>query len=636
MATPDVICIDFETLPIEGRPNYPPKPVGLAVRWPDGQSEYLAFGHITGGNNATWEASVAVMKEIWDSGLPILGFNCKFDMAIAYEIYGMPVLPWDRVHDAMFLAYLCDPHSRDLSLKGLCTDLLGWDTEERDAMGDWLWQHRRRLLEECGVKITRGSNGVANAAKWTAYVPGDVAAPYGVGDVNRTWALFEHLYPIVVENGMLPAYDRERQLLPILMENEVGGMRVDMDGLRRDVVAYDRHLLDADEWLRRRLNAPSLNVDADREVAEAFAREGIVAEADWVLTPSGEYSVSKDNLKPSMFADPMVASVYGYRNRLSTCLKMFMRPWLEQAEINGGFISTNWNQTRGGDGGTRTGRPSTSRPNFLNISKTWEGRGDGYVHPEGLGFAVLPLVRKYVLADNWNHVLLGRDFSGQELRVFAHFEDGPLAAQYLADPAVDPHKYVQAILQDLAATPTLKEKFDNRTNVKIMNFQSLYGGGVPALMAAIECSEAEAKTFKRLHDAALPGRAKLVEAIRSVVRTGEPIVTWGGRLYFPEPPRMIKGRMRDFEYKLINYLIQASAADITKQCMVEWYTHPRRDPRCRFLMQVYDEIVLSCPREVAVEQMAVLKEVMECKRLDVEMLSEGEMGDNWAEMVECE
>jgi hypothetical protein len=59
----------------------------------------------------------------------------------------------------------------------------------------------------------------------------------------------------------------------------------------------------------------------------------------------------------------------GYRNRLKTCLDMFMRPWLEQASNYGGYITTNWNQVRGAGGGTRTGRPSTNEHNFLNISK---------------------------------------------------------------------------------------------------------------------------------------------------------------------------------------------------------------------------------------------------------------------------
>jgi hypothetical protein len=62
---------------------------------------------------------------------------------------------------------------------------------------------------------------------------------------------------------------------------------------------------------------------------------------------------------------------------------MFMEPWLDQASRNGGYITTNWNQTRGTDqgGGTRTGRPSTNKHNFLNVSKKWDGRDDQYEHP---------------------------------------------------------------------------------------------------------------------------------------------------------------------------------------------------------------------------------------------------------------
>src|SRR5690606_5568632 len=99
--------------------------------------------------------------------------------------------------------------------------------------------------------------------------------------------------------------------------------------------------------------------------------------------------------------------------------------WLEQAERRGdGYISTNWNQIRGERGGTRTGRPSTTDPNFLNISKAW-GVDDGYEHPSHLGVEELPLVRKFLLPDpgeQWLH----RDYNGQELRLLAHFEDGPL------------------------------------------------------------------------------------------------------------------------------------------------------------------------------------------------------------------
>jgi hypothetical protein len=55
---PPVIIADFETKAIEPRPKYPPKPVSLALKWPD-RCDYLlmAWGHGDGskaaGNNCT-------------------------------------------------------------------------------------------------------------------------------------------------------------------------------------------------------------------------------------------------------------------------------------------------------------------------------------------------------------------------------------------------------------------------------------------------------------------------------------------------------------------------------------------------------------------------------------------------------
>ena len=197
---------------------------------------------------------------------------------------------------------------------------------------------------------------------------------------------------------------------------------------------------------------------------------------------------------------------------------------------------------------------------------------------------------------------------------------------YQENPELDVHAMVGDKMSDLAGIDF------ERGRVKIVNFQSIYGGGLSALQRELNISHAEAKEFKQFHDQALPGRVILNEEIKRVVNLGQPIRTWGGRCYFPEEPKVVNGRMMDFKYKLINYAIQASAADITKQAMIDWYNHPRRDPRCRFIVQVYDELVLSCPVEIWEEQMEVLKEVMEMPRLDVPMLSDGERGVVWGEM----
>jgi len=619
----DVITIDFETDPIEGRPKFPPTPVGVSIKYGRAPSRYYAWGHHSGGNNCSLKEADEALSTAYYSGRPVLCHNLKFDLCVAQEGLGYCELPWNQVHDTTFLVFLADPHCRHAGLKEICDDWLSWPPEERDAIGEWLWDHRARLYKETGRRVTRHKGKVSNIGTWLSWTPGDVVAPYAEGDTDRTFALFEHLYPIITDNGMLEAYDRERQLLPILMENERVGMRVDLEALGRDMEACQRAKEIADDWLRKRLRQPELNIDSDDEFAEALAEAEVVDDDKWTFTKTGKRSVSKQNLVPLMYNDPEVASAFGYRNRMATSLKMFMEPWYAQGEASDGRISTNWNQIRGGEGGgTRTGRPSTSSPNFLNISKDFETKKDGYAHPDHLDVPTLPLVRKYVLPDE-DHLFLHRDFDGQELRVFAHFEQGDLFRKYLEDPRLDVHSYVGDKMTEM----TVRE-FE-RTWVKVINFQSIYGGGLQALMRGLDISRDEAKEFKAFHDQALPGRKTLNEEIKRIALSGEAIRTWGGRMYYPEEPKIINGRKMDFIYKLLNYLVQGSAADATKEGIIRWHNHPDRDPSDRFLVTVYDEINISAHKERWQKAMAVLKECMEGLEFDVPMLSSPKVGESW-------
>jgi DNA polymerase I-like protein with 3'-5' exonuclease and polymerase domains len=316
---------------------------------------------------------------------------------------------------------------------------------------------------------------------------------------------------------------------------------------------------------------------------------------------------------------------------MMTVLNMFLEPWLEQAERRGdNHISTNWNQVRGAEGGTRTGRPSTSNPNFLNISKAW-GIDDGYEHPAHLRVISLPLVRRYMLPDRgeqWLH----RDYNGQELRLLAHFEDGPLMEAYQADPRLDVHQHVATLIEEHTGLTFA------RKNVKIANFRIIYGGGTTSTAAGIGCSYQEAKELLDAHARALPsikGRGGVAEATKRMGKSGEPLVTIGGRLYYCEPAGYSKKYKRHmtFEYKLLNYECQGSAADTTKEAMIAYDEHPKR--KGRFLVQVYDEMNSSSGPN-PVKEMAVLRESMESvtERLsiDVPMLSDGKVGSTWGDL----
>lgn len=629
----NVLVLDFETHAIKPRPGYPPEPVGVALRW-KGTSSYLAWGHPS-GNNCSKEDTRETLRRFWeDDSITVLCHNAAFDLTVAADRLGLPMLPWRRFHDTMFLLFLHDPHAKALGLKPASEALLDWPAEERDAVHEWIYDNRKEILAqygEPGQKITRAKTGDNSPAAWIAYAPGGLVGRYAVGDVDRTEGLFRYLYPRILSAGMGDAYDRERRLMPILLENERRGLRVDLEGLARDVPRFEEALESVEAQMRAYLGASGLSFDKDRDVADVFQSRGIVREDAWVKTESGQLSVSKDNLPPDAFTDPLFAAAFGYRNRLVTCLKMFMQPWAEQASANRGFIHTQWNQVRGSRGGARTGRPSMTKPNLLNVSKPFEGRDDGYVHPEGLGLPNLPEVRTYVLADE-EEEFIHRDFDGQELRIFAHFECGDLQKAYLENADLDPHGWVGAEIEKMTG------KKLGRSPVKIMNFQSLYGGGIPAIAGELRCSHAEAKEFKAFHDGALPGRKILSQEIQRIVRRNEPIRTWGGRLYYVEPPSYSKKskRIQTWEYKLINYLVQGSAADVTKEAICRWHEGGAASNGARFLLTVYDEINITADRRFADEHMVFLKEIMNGIELDVPMRSSGKRGERWGRLEKCE
>lgn len=640
---PRVTTIDFETDPIQPRPDYPPKPVGVSIRRAgEKKSRYYAWGHYTGDNNCTRDQAQAALAEAWadrKKGVRLLFQNAQFDVDVAVTHMGMELPAWYEMDDTMFLLFLWDPHAPDLQLKPAAERILGLAPDEKDELVDWLYTNKKRLLADTDIarwtdnKGKAYINSKAKLGALVAYAPGEVAGRYACGDTDRTLELFRHLWPRIQDRGMEGAYDRERELMPILLENEKVGMRVDVGGLRRDVVLYEKAMEGADIWLRKRLGVKDLNLDADDAVAEALAQARLVRDEDWTLTATGKRSVAKKNLRPDMIQDPKVASAFGYRNRMATCLKMFMQPWLYQAERRGvPFISTNWNQVRQPGGGTRTGRPSTSDPNFLNLSKTWYDKNDGYEHPGHIrSLPELPLVRRYIMADKGG-VFLHRDFDGQELRVLGHFEDGALMRAYQENPTLDVHNYVGELITRVTGLELA------RTNIKITNFRRIYGGGAPALMLALNISKAEADEILKHHAAALPDvfdrQHGLTKRIKDMSKAGEPLTTWGGREYYVEPPKLINGRMVHFEYKLLNYLVQGSAADCTKEAIIRYHNHPKRNSR--FLVTVYDEINASTQgkSKACVEhEMAVLRECMEGIELDVPLLSSGKTGPTWGDLT---
>jgi DNA polymerase I-like protein with 3'-5' exonuclease and polymerase domains len=628
--------LDFETKPIERRPDYPPKPVSFSVKIPDRPSEFFAWGHPS-ANNCAVERAHRVLKWLWSSDLPIVTHNGKFDLDVAETHFRMPRLPWQRVHDTMTLAFLVDPHAPSFALKPLAQRLLGMNPKERDTVAYWLVEHQEDLKRDRIIPMNEPRISVQNAGKWISAAPGDIVGPYADGDVLRTERLFKRLYPRVVKDGMLEAYQREQRLMPILLDNEREGIHVDVRALGRDVAEYTLAMDCIDDHLRIALGNYELNIDSNDDLAAALDAAGVVT--DWTLTATGKRSTSKKNMGAAQFKNERLRQMLAYRNRLATCLGTFMRPWLETARKTGGIIHTNWNQTRSPDGGARTGRMSSS-PNFQNIPKDFADKGDGYQHPDHTGVPELPLMRRYILPDSKDHWFVRTDQSQQELRLLGHFENDALVKAYLRNPKLDVHRYVQEAIGSLLGIDI------PRTPVKTLNFGLIYGQGVVSMATALQRTVAEITRLRQAQFKALPGLKALDKDLKDKGRADNlrradklkpenPIKTWGGRLYYVEesrPDERDEEYLRTFEYKLLNYLIQGSAADVTKEIIIRYSAHPER--RGRLLCSVHDEFDRSVPKGGLMQDATLMREVIASIELNVPMLSDCEYGPNWAQMRE--
>lgn len=608
-------CLDFETEAIEKRPTYPPKPVGFSLKDPsERKSRYYAWGHPT-GNNCTLTDAKRVLQQAWrgaEGG--VLMHNGKFDVDVATTHMGCPELSWDKYHDTMFLAFLDDPHAQSFGLKPRAEVVLDMPSDERDFLKEWI--------------IANVPEARQKPSTWGAYIcraPGDMVGKYADGDVMRTHKLFEKLHKKIRQQGMEQAYDRERRLMPILLENERVGVRLDMDRLRKDIDIYEAALVKVEMWLYKKLKSPGLNFDSNEDLANAIVK--VDKDATFLLTATGQRSVSKESLAQAVKNKQLFLAL-GYRSRLTTCLGIFMRNWLEIGERTGGYLQPSWSQIRQmksekDSKGARTGRLICAEPNLLNLSKDFEGRNDGYTHPEFLGVPKLPLVRVYLLPDKggvWCH----RDFASQELRVLAHFEDGSLCRQYAEDPKLDVHAFVQGEIQRIANLTT------ERRQTKILNFGMIYGQGYGSLAEAMGVTVDVAKQLKMAQRKALPDLGTLEKEVKDIAKAGSAVRTWGGRLYKAEDPKIIKGRMVDFCYKTLNHLIQGSAADCTKEAVIR-YHDVRKDGR--FLVTVYDELNNSAPKKSYKQEMKLMNEVMASVEFDVPMLSDGKTGTCWGELV---
>ena len=600
------IFLDFETEGIEARPTYPPKPVGLAVYDPTGQfaDGYFAFGHIT-GNNSTFDAVRRMMGEMYDSNRPLCFHNALFDLDVADTHFGLAIPDASRLHDTLILSFLFDPHVPSLSLKDLVVHWSLDTPEERDELKEWIINNvpdAKRKKSQWGGHISKG--------------PVELVGRYAMADVRLTAQLFDFTASHVLPAQQAP-YIRELELIPLLLENSRLGVRVDVAGLAAAKEQAIKDIEACNVWVRALLNSPELNVDSDSQLVESiYQSEHWDKNKTWPTTDKGQKQATKEALE-EMLTHEHLRDVLRYRANLSTCLSTFIDPWLTSGQHTG-RIYTNWNSVRGERGGTRTGRLS-STPNFQNAPIRYPKVN----LPPDLNVAPLPLVRSFILPDE-GHKLVACDFNAQELRIFAHFEGGNLMQQYQQDARADLHTYAAKMMTEASGREV------SRTYSKGVSFAILYGAGPKKISEMLEIDYDLAKTLMDAYTTAVaPGLKAMQATMRTRYKLGQPIKTLGGRLVKMEPPKIINGRLREFDYKGVNLLIQGSAADQAKAAMLLFQ---KTRQGSRLLLSVHDELVISTPEDTVEREAECLTQAM-CHALpmDVPMVSDYKVGNSYQE-----
>lgn len=599
-----MITLDFETEAIEAYPNYPPGPVGVAIKYDALPGIYLSWGHPT-ENNCEEEAARYILKEVWASDHKLLFHNARFDVAVAIKWLGRNDLWTDplRIHDTMYLIFLNNPLQASLSLKPSAELLLGWKPEEQEAVRDWLILH--------GIVPS-------NKKDWGAHIskaPGDLVGKYAIGDVDRTYALYQHLY----DRNCGEAYDRERLLAPILNRSELEGIEVDVPALERDVPIYQEAFDRATTSIKRLLDQDNeeFNLDSGAQLAEAIRLHGFgVPDDEWPKTPTGKFSTSRDTLMSVLTHDEL-AKLLAYRGVLKTLLGTFMKPWLVKALATGGWVHPRWNQVKSDDYGAKTGRLSSSDPNFQNIPTDF----DDVTIPDG--YPMLPHIRQYVLPDE-GEVFVSADFHSQEIRMLGHFAGGAIQDIYCNDPAADVHQVAAEIISEETGL-ALKRK-----HTKIVAFSILYGAGVKTMAERMGVTMAEAGQIKRAYLNTLTGVKEFMKDVEARAYAKQSVLSWGGRyLYAPASIIQPDGRVWNKDYVLLNYIIQGSSADQTKQSIINY---DRTRKHGRFVATVHDEICISVPRPHLRSEVAILKAAMESGEFCIPMRATVKVGPNWANL----
>ena len=611
MELPDItsakkIAIDVETRDPDIKTSGPGwatgngEVVGYAVAV-DGWSGYIPIRHL-GGGNLDEKIVNRWLKKVFECPADKIMHNAQYDAGwikrMGFDLKG-------RIIDTMLIASLLDENRFSYSLNALSYDLLGKTKSEKGL-----------------VEAARSFGVDPKAEMWK--LPAMHVGAYGEADAELALELWNYFSVQLGKEDLWPIANLELDLLPCLIEMTWRGVRVDQDRVERtrnSLVKRERQVMKEIKKVAGR----DVEIWAAQSLVKAFDKVGL----QYPKTEKGAPSFTKLFLQEN--SHPLAQLIVEARN-LNKTTGTFLNTITKHCHADG-RIHSHINQIRSDDGGTVSGRLSMNSPNLQQIPAR---------DPE-----IGPMIRSLFLpeeGEQWAAI----DYSQQEPRILVHYahvygqsRNLPLegASDFVEAYNDDPNTDFHTMVAEMANIP--------RKQAKVVNLAMMYGMGVGKLSEQLDISMDDAKglisqyhkrvpfvkglmngVMKRLNDKASSGSIRSILGRKCRFDKWEPdTFAMNKAMPYQEAVQEYGATTRlkrAYTYKALNRLIQASAADMTKQAMVNLYKEGLVP-----LTQIHDEIAMSVKDK---EQARFIADIMSTAvPLEVPNLCDIEIGPSWGE-----
>ena len=252
-------------------------------------------------------------------------------------------------------------------------------------------------------------------------------------------------------------------------------------------------------------------------------------------------------------------------------------------------------------------------------------------------------VRKLFKALGEDRILVAMDYSQIELRVLAHLANDPVLIDAFNNDR-DIHSTTASMISGIPYERIQKHKDDNgtpesiaRNQAKTVNFGIVYGMTEKALSDNLRIAEQEAKKIIDDYFKGYPGIKRYMNEQHNIVRKKFYVTDMYGR------KRRFHREMKSREFWLRsaaerqagNFPIQSSAGTMLKHAIVKLQdVLPRHD--VNIVLQVHDELIFDCPKDISKESLLEIKETMEnVVELKVPVKADIDIyPERWAEVVD--